>query len=133
MKSLNGTYTSSNGQFTLTITEYDAPSGTFKGSYAYTGETPQGRQNFNLVAGHWFHVVLPDGSEPAVSVSFTGVARSSTYSHCILDTWSGILTEGGVISASGVRSYLLAGQPHQLTNLDTHTLSTGTTNTGIKA
>jgi hypothetical protein len=126
MNTLKGTYTSASGNYVLTITDYDG-SGVFHGTYSYTGDTAQGKQTFHLVAGHWFHVNTPETGEPAVSVGFTAVARPGDYSYCIVDSWAGVITQigtqYGTLSATGVRSYLLAGHQHELSSLDTQLMS----------
>ena len=112
----NGTFTSAGGLSRLTITSFDAATGTFNGTYTST-ITATNAPSYLLVSGHWFHVASRT-AETAVSISWTAAARPGDFSSCFVDTWSGVFTSDKVIQADGMRCTHLFGQPPTFTHLE---------------
>ncbi|NVJ23972.1 MULTISPECIES: hypothetical protein [Myxococcus] len=117
---INGTYKSENGEFVLNITHSSDFDGSFSGTYD-TYFTPVGPLSIP-VSGTFHFVHNPDGSLVPLALEFSAVTRPGDWSYVLADSWSGILTKPGVISATGVRSYLPAGGTGVLSSLGTHTL-----------
>jgi hypothetical protein len=117
--SLNGQYISEDGNFVLTITNSNEATGSFTGTYI-SKDTPVGAQTFPFVVGSFSYVNNPNGSLTPLTLTFTAVVRPENRTYVIADTWSGILTQPGRISATGVRAYLPAGGTGGLSNLGTH-------------
>ncbi|WP_245814735.1 hypothetical protein [Cystobacter ferrugineus] len=59
-----------------------------------------------------------------LALTFSAVMRpdAGNWPYALVDAWSGILTQTGRISATGVRTYLPAGGPGVMSSLGTHTL-----------
>ncbi|WNG22605.1 hypothetical protein F0U62_00155 [Cystobacter fuscus] len=119
---INGTYTSENGDFVLTITSSWDGNGSFSGTYV-THYTPVGALSIP-VTGSFHFVGNPDGSLVPLALTFSAVMRpdAGNWPYALVDAWSGILTQPGRISATGVRTYLPAGGAGVLSSLGTHTL-----------
>lgn len=119
---INGTYTSENGDFVLTITDSNESNSTFSGSIV-SKFSPQGQQTLGIT-GRWFYVNNPGGSLTPLNIGFTAVARPDNRAYCIEDAWTGVLTQPGKIIMNGIRSYLPAGGQYQLILLGTNQFST---------
>ncbi|AKQ63825.1 hypothetical protein A176_000737 [Myxococcus hansupus] len=117
---INGTYTSENGDFVLTITQSNDFNGSFSGTYV-AQFTPVGPLTMP-VSGSFHFVNNPNGNLVPLALEFSAATRPADRSYLLADAWSGILTQPGVIAATGVRSYLPAGGTGVLSSLGTHTL-----------
>ncbi|MEW6737155.1 MAG: hypothetical protein AB1489_38075, partial [Acidobacteriota bacterium] len=92
---INGTYTSENGDFVLTITDSNESNSTFAGTYV-SKFTPQGQQSFS-VTGRWYYVNNPGGSLTPLNLAFTAFVRPDNRAYCIEDAWTGVLSQPGKI------------------------------------
>ncbi len=118
---INGTYKSESGEFVLTITHSSDYDGSFSGTYD-TYFTPVGPLSIP-VSGTFHFVNNPDGSLVPLALKFSSTMRPAGWPYVLVDAWSGILKAPGVISATGVRSFLPAGGPGELSSLGTHTFN----------
>ncbi|WP_426754597.1 hypothetical protein [Myxococcus sp. Y35] len=118
---INGTYTSEAGEFVLKITQSHDWDGSFSGTY-FTQFTPVGPLSIP-VSGTFHFVNNPDGKLVPLALSFSAMMRPDAgWPYVLLDAWSGVLTQPGSISATGVRTFLPAGGPGVMSSLGTHTL-----------
>jgi len=115
-----GTYRSQSGDFVIEISKSDDSVGTFSGTYTARA-TPEGMQQFLLVSGSWGFINNPNGKRIPLNISLIALIRPNSWNYCIYDAWAGVLVEDGTILATGVRSYLKAGEPAQLSSLGIHT------------
>ncbi|AEI65017.1 hypothetical protein [Corallococcus macrosporus] len=119
---INGTYTSENGEFVLTVTQSSDWNGTFSGTY-FTQFTPVGPLSIP-VSGTFHFVNNPNGELTPLALTFSAVMRPDAgWPYALVDAWSGILMKPGYISATGVRTFLPAGGTGVMSSLGTHTLN----------
>jgi hypothetical protein len=116
----NGTYRSTDGTFTLTITN-STPGGQFGGTYTAKG-APHGAQTF-AVSGQWRYAgskASPGTAHQAVAfVAVCSPEDATSWLYVIEDAWTGHLTPQGNLSLTGVRGYLDAQGAQQLHGLGT--------------
>ena len=118
---INGTYTSENGDFVLTITNSDEARSTFEGTYV-AQYTPQGTQQFEVV-GRWYYVNHPGGELTPLNLGFIAVVRPPDRPFCILDSWAGVMIRPEALKMIGGRTYLPAGGPYEVSSLGTHSFA----------
>ncbi|PHM38179.1 hypothetical protein Xmau_03566 [Xenorhabdus mauleonii] len=102
MGAVDGTYTSEDGKYTLTITKSYNSNGSFEGAFIGKHLT-MGEINYEQLVGEYD---FSSGNKywPA-QIGFYATFSPTPKSYVIADHWNGIRTANGNIIMSGVRTY----------------------------
>ncbi|WP_431262139.1 hypothetical protein ACQ859_18405 [Roseateles chitinivorans] len=104
---LEGTYTSPDGYYTLTITSSNPWDGTIVGSYM-SAVSPIGPYVETGTIGQfaWVNNSAGQSGGAPFSISFEGKRRPNDWSYHFREAWNGVYRVDNTILASGTRTYV---------------------------